>query len=233
MVFKEDMSLLPTSAPSSTRAREGSTKRMFKCVHITVLLLIFCWLALLSVVTVRNSQPLVFWDFEESQEEVREFFRGFFTFLYFQVRGRRQLVSGQTSMMEGDIIIRSPNHGNPTSSLDAPLADPNRLWPRGMVEYRFYSTFPLENRRKVVQAMDYITSKVSCITFHPKTESAVDFVTIYDGANSCSSELGRVGGDQALRLNRFSRLFKAWLGKNDFRFIFQRLFRLWPDNPGP
>ena len=50
---------------------------MFKCVHITVLLLIFCWLALLSVVTVRNSQPLVFWDFEESQEEVREFFRGF------------------------------------------------------------------------------------------------------------------------------------------------------------
>ena len=38
-----------------------------------------------------------------------------------------------------------------------------------MVEYRFYSTFPLENRRKVVQAMDYITSKVSCITFHPKT----------------------------------------------------------------
>ena len=92
---------------------------MFKCAHITVLVLIFCWLALLSVVTVRNSQPLVFWDFEESQEEVREFFRGFFTFLYFQVRGRRQLVSGQTSMMEGDIIIRSPNHGNPTSSLDA------------------------------------------------------------------------------------------------------------------
>ena len=176
---------------------------------------------------------MVFWDFEWSQEEVREFFRGFFTFLYFQVRGRRQLVSGQTSMMEGDIIIRTPNHGNPTISLDAPLADPSRLWPRGMVEYRFYSTFPPENRRKVVQAMDYITSKVSCITFHPKTESAVDFVTIYDGANSCSSELGRVGGDQALRLNRFSRLFKVWLGKNYSRFIFQRLFRLWPDKPGP
>ena len=151
---------------------------------------------------------------------MKEFFRGFFTFLYFQVRGRRQLVSGQTSMMEGDIIIRTPNHGNPTISLDAPLADPSRLWPRGMVEYRFYSTFPLANRRKVVEAMDYITSKVSCITFHPKTESAVDFVTIYDGANSCSSELGRVGGDQALRLNRFSWLFKAWLGKNYFTFIF-------------
>ena len=41
---------------------------MFKCVHITVLVLIFCWLALLSVVTIRNSQPLVFWDFEGSQE---------------------------------------------------------------------------------------------------------------------------------------------------------------------
>ena len=80
MVVKEDMSLLPTSAPSSTRAREGSTKRMFKCVHITVLLLIFCWLALLSVVTVRNSQPLVFWDFEGSQEEVRAFLGDFSLF---------------------------------------------------------------------------------------------------------------------------------------------------------
>ena len=91
-----------------------------------------------------------------------------------------------------------------------------------MVEYRSHDAFPDNLKEIVLQAMDYITSKVSCITFHPKTESAVDFVTIYDGASSCSSELGRVGGDQAL-LNRFSRLFKVWLGKNDFR-LFQRLF---------
>ena len=116
------------------------------------------------------------------------------------MRDRRQLVVTKTPTMEGDIIIRQPSTEN-SSTLDAVLADPSRLWPMGVIEFQFYSTFPAENRRKVLEAMEYITREVPCITFQPKSDTAHDFVTIYDGA-SCSSELGRVGGNQALLLNR-------------------------------
>merc|ERR1712012_951029 len=187
MVVKEEISLLPSSVKGATgvKDRKMSIKRSFHWLQIATLALIIGWLALLSV---RSWQPVL------SEEVVNKLMRGQ------EAREKRQHVIEETATVEGDIIVRDRSSGN-SSNLDAPLADPSRLWPRGMVEYRFYSTFPPENRRKVVQAMDYITSKVSCITFHPKTESAVDFVTIYDGASSCSSELGRVGGDQALRLN--------------------------------
>ena len=101
-------------------------------------------------------------------------------------------------------------HHPPGDSIDfdAPLADSDRLWPEGVVEYQFYHTFPAKNKRIVRQAMDYITSKVPCITFRPKIESARDFVTIYDGADSCSSEIGRVGGEQVLNLNRQAKVAK-------------------------
>ena len=102
--------------------------------------------------------------------------------------------------MEGDIIVRDRSSGN-SSNLDAPLADPDRLWPGGAVEYRFYRTFPNAHKTIVLKAMEYITSKVPCIKFRPKIESTSDFVTIYDGVD-CSSEVGRVGGSQKLNLNR-------------------------------
>ena len=71
-----------------------------------------------------------------------------------------------------------------------------------MVEYQFYHTFPVKNRKIVLEAMAYITNKVPCIKFMPKSELAKDFVTIYSGADSCSSELGRVGRSQELNLNK-------------------------------
>ena len=71
-----------------------------------------------------------------------------------------------------------------------------------MAEYQFYRTFPAKSRTLTLEAMAYITSKVPCIKFKPKAELAKDFVTIYDGADSCSSELGRVGGSQELNLNK-------------------------------
>ena len=52
------------------------------------------------------------------------------------------------------------------------------------------------------QAMDYINSKVPCIKFLPKVESSPSFVTISDRGDSCSSALGRVGGEQELKLSR-------------------------------
>ena len=109
-------------------------------------------------------------------------------------------MSGPT-FIEGDIIARDFDPGNPTS-LDAFLANPDRKWPSGTVEYRFYHTFPTANREIVRRAMDYITNKVSCITFQPATESTRDYVLILDSAHSCSSDLGRVGGEQVLHLNR-------------------------------
>merc|ERR1719151_264130 len=86
-----------------------------------------------------------------------------------EVRGRRQLGSGQR-IIEDEIVVR--HSGSTTGSdraQDAPLANPDRLWPSGVVEYKFYHTFPVENRRIVQESMTYISTKVSvsgdCITF--------------------------------------------------------------------
>ena len=42
---------------------------------------------------------------------------------------------------EGDIVRRSSNASDP-SLANAHLANPKMLWPRGVIEYKFYWTFP-------------------------------------------------------------------------------------------
>ena len=48
--------------------------------------------------------------------------------------------------------------------------------------------------------MDYLTSLFTCVTFVPAEPKSPNFVTIYPGTE-CKSELGMVGGDQAMTLN--------------------------------
>ena len=107
--------------------------------------------------------------------------------------------------IEGDIVVRDRSLGDP-AALDAHLADPNRLWPSGVVEYKFYHTFPEQNRRIVQESMTYISTKVSvsgdCITFQEATDSTEDYVLIRDGVNVCNSEVGRIGGEQVINLSR-------------------------------
>ena len=75
-----------------------------------------------------------------------------------------------------------------------------------MVEYKFYHTFPEQNKVIVLQAMTYIRTKISvsgdCITFQEATDSTEDYVLIRDGVNVCNSEVGRIGGEQVIRLSR-------------------------------
>ena len=42
---------------------------------------------------------------------------------------------------KGDILVRPEDRGN-SSFANAHLADPKMLWPSGMVEYKFYRSFP-------------------------------------------------------------------------------------------
>ena len=114
--------------------------------------------------------------------------------------------SGQR-IIEDEIVVR---HSGPTTGSDrvqdTPLANPDRLWPSGVVEYKFYHTFPVENRRIVQESMTYISTKVSvsgdCITFEEATDESLDYVLIRDGVNVCNSEVGRMGGEQVIRLSR-------------------------------
>ena len=206
MVVKEDTSLLPTSVeiPSSVRTTKVPIKRTFLWLLTASLVLIFGWLALLSVIAVNNLniQPGVAEDLFNKfggRQEVRCWVvkngekGNHFTP---QVRGRRQLVSEETSILEGDIIV----HHRP--EIGCTVAHPDLRWPQGVVEYRFHDAFPDNLKEIVLQAMDYITSKVPCIKFLPKVESSPSFVTISDRGDSCSSALGRVGGEQELNLNR-------------------------------
>ena len=102
------------------------------------------------------------------------------------------------TILEGDIVVRNP--AQDSSALDAYLADPDRLWPSGLVEYKFYKSFPASSQRTVKRAMAYITTRVPCITFEVATSSTVDYVM--DGIK-CNSELGRTGGEQVINLNRY------------------------------
>ena len=59
--------------------------------------------------------------------------------IYFpsQERDRRQ----QSDRFEGDILLGSS--GSNPSMQSAHLADPNKMWPGGLVEYAFYKTMPM------------------------------------------------------------------------------------------
>ena len=81
------------------------------------------------------------------------------------------------------------------------LANPNRLWPSGMVEYKWYQTFEKDLRRKVMEAMAYITRKSPCVTFVPALPESENYVMIGSGGPRCSSELGMKGGKQRIWLN--------------------------------
>ena len=108
-------------------------------------------------------------------------------------------------VIEDEIVVR--HSGSTTGSdraQDAPLANPDRLWPRGVVEYKFYHTFPEQNKRTVLEAMTYISTKVAedCIIFQEATGKTQDYVLIRDGVNVCNSEVGRMGGEQVINLSR-------------------------------
>ena len=59
----------------------------------------------------------------------------------FQERKGRQLPVETQERYEGDILVGSSDLTNP-DTLSAHLADPDKLWPSGMVEYKFWRTFP-------------------------------------------------------------------------------------------
>ena len=59
-------------------------------------------------------------------------------------------------IFEGDMVIR--NLTDPLLS-NARLADPDLLWPMGIIEYKFYRTFPAKHQTSVREAMDYIQSE--------------------------------------------------------------------------
>ena len=151
MAVKEENSLLPSSVKSLPGVREGnvSIRRSFHWLLIATLALMFGWLVLLSV---RSYQPVL------SEELVRSLMRGQEVFqiliepspnrifLFFksqqptqntQARDRRQSVNSQSSTIEGDIIVRDQTPGN-RAGLSAPLADADRLWPGGVVQYHQY-----------------------------------------------------------------------------------------------
>merc|ERR1711971_745744 len=161
--------------------------RPFLCLHITTTVLIVCWLAFLTLSPQQQSAM--------SEDLIRQLKRSQ------DVREGRQLTSGGSeTILEGDILIRNTGTLDP-SALDAHLADPNRLWPSGLVEYKFYKSFPASSHKTVKRAMTYITTRVPCITFEEATSSTVDYVLFRDGLR-CNSELGRTGGEQVINLNR-------------------------------
>ena len=105
--------------------------------------------------------------------------------------------------------VEDAEEGDPSVS-HAHLTDPNRLWPLGAVEYKWYKKFPHNLRRKLKEAMAYITENIPCVTFEPADDQSPNYVTIYPGTE-CSSEKGMRGGNQKITLN--SKCFNKRLTK--------------------
>ena len=59
----------------------------------------------------------------------------------FQERKGRQLPVETQERYEGDILLGSSDLTNP-DTLSAHLANPDMMWPSGVVEYKFWRTFP-------------------------------------------------------------------------------------------
>ena len=59
----------------------------------------------------------------------------------FQERKGRQLPVETQERYEGDILLGSSDLSDP-DTMSGFLADRDRLWPSGVVEYQFYKTFP-------------------------------------------------------------------------------------------
>ena len=59
-------------------------------------------------------------------------------FLFVRAKpSKKKLV--KVTIHKGDILIRANKNG---TRPNAPLAHPNLLWPSGIVEFKFYRTFP-------------------------------------------------------------------------------------------
>ena len=84
---------------------------------------------------------------------------------------------------------------------NARLANPDLMWPLGMVEYKFYRSFPPKHQTMVREAMDYITERTPCVTFMLADSESINYVTIISSGTKCASELGMRGGRQMLWLN--------------------------------
>merc|ERR1712172_191575 len=192
MASKERDSLI-LQISSAGRGSKVNQRQRDSWIHVATIVVVFGWLSLLTLHSMTSLTP----DEGLSRQDVlsRLWKAGA------EIREGRQLVtsSGETTI-EGDIVIRDSELTDPLL-LDAHLANPDRLWPSGVVEYRFYKTFPASSRKAVKRAMRYISSKVPCITFQEATSSTVDYVLLRDGVK-CKSELGRTGGQQVLHLNR-------------------------------
>ena len=73
----------------------------------------------------------------------------------------------------------------------------------GRVYYIFDVAFSEKNRKVVTSAMDYMTVTNPCLAFEDiglTGNNRTDYVKIFNGL-TCSSQLGRVGGEQQLSLN--------------------------------
>ena len=81
-----------------------------------------------------------------------------------KVREGRQLAvssSGETTI-EGDIVLRDSALTDPRL-LDAHLANPDRLWPSGVVEYRFYNLLEVLSERQVPKYLPQVLQDFPCL----------------------------------------------------------------------
>ncbi|KAF2358176.1 Peptidase M12A [Trinorchestia longiramus] len=103
---------------------------------------------------------------------------------------------GDIKLVEDDKPInKTALHGLP--SFRSGIVSSERLWPNGNVPYVLSSTFRPEERSIIAKAIKTLHD-LSCVHLVPHTNER-DYIHILKG-DGCTSNIGRVGGSQALSL---------------------------------
>ncbi|NVK29806.1 MAG: hypothetical protein HWE20_02295 [Gammaproteobacteria bacterium] len=99
------------------------------------------------------------------------------------------------AIAQGDMILDIDPSPSPRSA----AVGQSGLWVNNVIPYQYDSGVDDNTKRKVVQAMEHWTSQTG-IVFEPTQSSFGDYVLITEGSG-CSSNVGRIGGKQFLRLH--------------------------------
>mmetsp|Transcript_53128 Transcript_53128/g.130229 ORF Transcript_53128/g.130229 Transcript_53128/m.130229 type:complete len:369 (+) Transcript_53128:227-1333(+) len=108
---------------------------------------------------------------------------------------RRILAVVSFSLLTSIAAVHLPNSTARTTTRNL-----MRLWPGGVVPYRFEQDLPQYDRQQLLLAMEHVSNR-TCITFKQKTSSDADWVLFSDNEDGCFSEhLGRFGGQQIVNM---------------------------------
>lgn len=127
------------------------------------------------------------------------------TRVIYEVRRGRAIFEGDIDLGQADRIARTLEELGAIKGVLPGVVhnNPSRRWPGGNIPFEFESGLSEQHQQLALEAMSQVESSVAGVNFRPRFGSDNDFITFrpLDDPLACgNSQVGRTGGDQAVRL---------------------------------